>query len=190
MIRRFNRRQRIRAVGSFLIGVVAYFLAFGFFHFIAGRAASMLPPGIPDRIEITVSASVLTLITLSGWIRHRRNVPAELSDAVMWKGEVETPGAGIAQLRINQVSSTAWMLSQLFLAGPLRILQAVDMWRSCLPVGTGLEQRMELLLRELKSRDRWVPVESFKDHWEPMAALIRTGHVDFSSIKGRVKASS
>jgi hypothetical protein len=190
MIRQFNRRQRIRAAGSFLIGVVAYLLAFGFFHFMAGRAVSMLPPGLPAWFECAVAGFALALISLSGWIRHRRNVPADLSDAVMWKGDVETPGACIAQVRINQVSSTAWTLSQLFLAGPLRILQAVDLRRSCLPVGTDLEQRMAFLLRELRSRDRWVPVESFKDHWEPMSALIRTGHVDFSSIKGRVKASS
>jgi hypothetical protein len=96
----------------------------------------------------------------------------------------------VVQDRVNQLSSSAWMLGELFLAGPLRLLQALDLWRSCLPIGTDLEQRMTLLLRELRSRNQWVSAESFKDHWEPLSALIRTGHVDFSSIKGRVRASS
>ena len=190
MLRRFNRRQRIRAVGSILIGIVAYLLAFAFFYFVANRAASMLPPGLPDWFESAASASILAIITVSGWIRHRRNEAADLSDAVMWKGDVDMPGAFVAQDRINQVSATAWMLSQLFLAGPQRILQAFDLWRSCLPVGTDLEQRMLLLLRELRSRNQWVPVESFQQHGEALAALIRTGHVEFSSIKGRLRASS
>ncbi len=190
MIRRFNRRQRIRAVGSILIGIVAYLLAFAFFYFVANRAASMLPPGLPDCFESAASASILAIITVSGWIRHRRNEAADLSVAVMWKGDVDMPGAFVAQDRINQVSATAWMLSQLFLAGPQRILQAFDLWRSCLPVGTDLEQRMLLLLRELRSRNQWVPVESFQQHGEALAALIRTGHVEFSSIKGRLRASS
>ena len=190
MIRRFNRRQGIRAVGSILIGIVAYLLAFAFFYFVANRAASMLPPGLPDWFESAASASILAIITVSGWIRHRRNEAADLSDAVMWKGDVDMPGAFVAQDRINQVSATAWMLSQLFLAGPQRILQAFDLWRSCLPVGTDLEQRMLLLLRELRSRNQWVPVESFQQHGEALAALIRTGHVEFSSIKGRLRASS
>ena len=150
----------------------------------------MLPPGLPDWFESAASASILAIITVSGWIRHRRNEAADLSDAVMWKGDVDMPGAFVAQDRINQVSATAWMLSQLFLAGPQRILQAFDLWRSCLPVGTDLEQRMLLLLRELRSRNQWVPVESFQQHGEALAALIRTGHVEFSSIKGRLRASS
>lgn len=190
MIRSFNRRQRIRAVLSVLIGIVSYLLAFGFFYFVANRAASMLPPGLPGWFESAVSSSVLVIITASGWIRHRRNEEADLSDAVMWKGDVDMPGAFVAQVRINQVSSSAWMLSQVFLAGPMRILRAVDLWRSCLPVGTELEQRMLVLLRELKSRNQWVPVEPFQHHGEALAALIRTGHVEFSSIKGRLRASS
>ena len=128
MIRRFNRRQRIRAVGSILIGIVAYLLAFAFFYFVANRAASMLPPGLPDWFESAASASILAIITVSGWIRHRRNEAADLSDAVMWKGDVDMPGAFVAQDRINQVSATAWMLSQLFLAAPLPIRA------SCKPV--------------------------------------------------------
>ena len=104
MIQSFNRRQRIRAVLSVLIGIVAYLLAFGFFYFVAYRAASMLPPGLPWWFECAVSSSILVIITASGWIRHRRNEEADLSDAVMWKGDVEMPGAFIAQDRINQVS--------------------------------------------------------------------------------------
>ena len=52
MIRSFNRRQRIRAVLSLIIGIVAYLLAFGFFYFVANRAASMLPPGLPRWFEV------------------------------------------------------------------------------------------------------------------------------------------
>lgn len=173
-----------------LLGIFAYLLAFGFFHFVANRAASMLPPGLPWWFERAVSSSVLAIISVAGWIRHRRNEEADLSDAVMWKGDVDMPGAFVAQARINQISSSAWILSQLFLAGPLRILQAVDLWRSCLPVGTDLEQRMLVLLRELKARNQWVSVESFRHHGDALAALIRTGHVEFSSIKGRLRASS
>ncbi len=190
MIKSFNRRQRIRAVISVMMGIAAYLLASGFFYLATHQALRMLDPSAGVEWRFGIPAAVLVVISLSGWLRHRRDESSDLSDAVMWKGDVETPGAFVVQDRVNQLSSSAWMLSQLFLAGPLRFLQAVDLWRSCLPVGTDLEQRMTLLLRELKSRNQWVSAESFKDHWEPLSALIRTGHVDFSSIKGRVRASS
>ncbi|WP_193212695.1 hypothetical protein [Luteolibacter marinus] len=191
MIRSFNRKQRMLAVWNVGTGLIAYGLAWCFFFFVTGQAIRMLPPGQPPWLSWAVPATALVIVTASGWRRFQTGkVEADLSDAVMWKAEVESAGAFVAQYRVNQVSSLAWSLSQLFLAGPLRLLEAVRRWRSCLPEGTDLELRMTGLLRELKSRNQWVDVATFRDHWEAMAALIRTGQVEFSSIKGRVRASS
>ncbi|MCW1887107.1 hypothetical protein OKA04_20380 [Luteolibacter flavescens] len=113
-----------------------------------------------------------------------------MDDAVMWKEGVDSIGAAELRFRVNQLSASTWILSTLFTAGPVRLLVAYDLWRSCLPVDADLERRMALLLRELQSQGKWVAADSFRDHWEPLSALIRTGHVEFSSIKGRVRASS
>ena len=190
MIRPFNRRQRLRAVGSALSGILAYSIACVFFYFVAWQAFRMsgvkpAPWWVP-----AITAAVLLLVTFSGWRQHRSGRESNVNDAVWWKGGVETMDAAGMQDRVNQLSSSTWFLSSLFTAGPVGILRAIDLWKSCLPVDPDLERRMSLLLRELKSRGKWVAADSFRDHWEPLSALIRTGHVEFSSIKGRVRASS
>jgi len=190
MIRSFNRRQRIRAVGSLVSGVLAYLIACAFFYFVTWQAFRMsgvkpAPWWIP-----AITAAVLLLITFSGWQKHRSGQESNFNDAVWWKGGVETMDAAVTQYRVNQLSSSTWFLTSLFTAGPVGILRAIDLRRSCLPVDDALERRMSLLLRELQSRNQWVAADSFHDHWEPLSALIRTGHVEFSSIKGRVRASS
>ena len=58
------------------------------------------------------------------------------------------------------------------------------------PLLAVLTLMMLVLLRDLKLRNQWVPVQSFQHHGEALAALIRTGHVEFSSIKGRLRATS
>jgi hypothetical protein len=190
MIRSFNRRQRFKAAGSLVSGILAYLIACAFFYFVVGQAFRMSGVKPEPWWVPAITAAVLLVITISGWKQHRSGQDPDMNDAVMWKGDVETFGAAEMQYRVNQVSSSAWLLSSLFTAGPLGILRACDLWKSCLPVDDDLERRMSLLLRELKSRNQWVSADSFRDHWEPLSALIRTGHVEFSSIKGRLRASS
>jgi hypothetical protein len=190
MIRSFNRRQRFKAVGSLVSGFLAYLIAWAFFYFVAGQAFRMSGTNPAPWWVPAITAAVLLLITFSGWRKHRSGQESNFGDAVWWQGEVETLGAAVTQYRVNRMSSSAWFLSVLFTAGPVGFLRAIDLWRSCLPVDHELEQRMTLLLRELRSRNQWVAADSFRDYWEPMSALIRTGHVEFSSIKGRVRASS
>ena len=190
MIRSFNRRQRLKAVGSVLTGILAYLIAWAFFRYATGRILMMTGVDSSPWLAPSITAAVLLVITVSGWRQHRSGQDADMSDAVFWKGGVETYGAAEAQYRVNQLSSSAWFLASIFTAGPVGILRACDLWKTCLPVDDDLERRMSLLLRELKSRGQWVAADSFRDHWEPLSALIRTGHVQFSSIKGRVRASS
>lgn len=190
MIRSFNRRQRIKAVGSLVSGILAYLIGAAFFYFVAGQAFRMSgtkpePWWIP-----AITAAILLLISFSGWRQHRSGRENSFEDALWWKGDVGTMDAAVTQLRVNQLSSSTYFLTSLFTAGPVGILRAIDLWKSCLPVDDELERRMSLLLRELQSRNQWVDAASFRDHWEALSALIRTGHVEFSSIKGRVRASS
>ena len=190
MIRSFNRRQRIKAVGSLVSGILAYLIGAAFFYFVAWQAFRMSgakpePWWIP-----AITAAILLLITFSGWKKHRSEQEGSFDDAVWWKSDVGTTDAAVMQYRVNQLSSSTYFLTALFTAGPVGILRAIDLWRSCLPVDEELERRMSLLLRELQSRKQWVDAASFLDHWETLSALIRTGHVEFSSIKGRVRAPS
>jgi hypothetical protein len=190
MIRSFNRRQRFKSVGALVSGILAYLIACAFFYFAAGQAFRM--SGIkPEPWWVpAITAAILLLISFSGWKKHRSEQESDFNDGVWWKGGVETVGAAVMQNRVNQLSSSTWLLASIFTAGPVGVLRAIDLWKSCLPLDDDLERRMSLLLRELQSRNQWVAADSFRDHWEPLSALIRSGHVEFSSIKGRVRASS
>jgi len=190
MIRSFNRRQRLKATGSVVTGVLAYLIAWFFFRYVVAQGLRMSGVDASPWLAPSVTAAVLCVITISGWRQHRSGREPDMSDAVLWKEGVESFGAAEMQLRVNQVTSSAWVLASLFTAGPVGLLKAFDLWTSCLPADEDLERRMSLLLRDLKSRGQWVSADSFRDHWEPLSALIRTGHVEFSSIKGRVRASS
>lgn len=190
MIRSFNRRQRFKAVGSFVSGILAYLIAFAFFYFVAGQAFRMSGVNPAPWWLPAITAAVLLVISISGWKKHRSGDETNFNDAVWWKGGVETMDAAVMQGRVNQLSSSTWFLTSLFTAGPVGVLKAIDLWKSCLPVDPDLERRMSLLLRELRSRNQWIAADSFRDHWEPLSALIRAGHVEFSSLKGRVRASS
>jgi hypothetical protein len=190
MIRFFNRRQRLKAVGSLVSGILAYLIACAFFYLAAWQAFRM--SGIkPEPWWVpAITAAVLLLISFSGWKKYRSGRESDFNDGVWWKGEADTVGAAVMQNRVNELSSSTWVLASIFTAGPVGFLKAIDLWKSCLPLDPDLERRMSLLLRELQSRNQWVAADSFRDHWEPLSALIRSGHVEFSSIKGRVRASS
>lgn len=190
MIRAYNRRQRWSAVISLLIGLFAYAAAAGFFALATWLVLRMIGNGGMPWLQIAVPLAILLLLTVSGWKRHRSQRASDPAGPLLWQSDVRSFTLALTQLRVNQVTSSAWFLSELFFSGPERILRAIDSWRSCLPVDADLEQRMTDLLEELRALGKWQSLDAFLDRWEELSALIRSGHVEFSAVKGRLRAAA
>ena len=90
MIRSFNRRQRWKAVGSLLTGVLCYGLAWAFFALATWRGLDIAEVKDMPWLQTAVPAFALVVVTAGGWKRHRSQRDPDISDAVWWKGDVET----------------------------------------------------------------------------------------------------
>jgi hypothetical protein len=100
----------------------------------------------------------------------------------------ESGGAVMTQFYLHRVTGLAYLLSQLFLAGPWQLFTGLKRFRSLLPNDAALEMRMSELLAKLRAIGKWEPALKYQEHAKELGALIRCGLVEFSATKLTVKA--
>lgn len=83
-----------------------------------------------------------------------------------------------------------YLLTTLFLAGPIQLMQAYDHFQSRIPDEHGLETKLINLLTHLKQIDQWQDFNAHQGHERELIFLIKMGEVDYSPHKGKIRASA
>ena len=85
------------------------------------------------------------------------------------------------------MTTPAYLLGQVFLAGPLRLLGARQNMRNIIRTEHGLGQRLTTLLEEIRAKGKWHSVADYADRRDDVALLVRMEQVEYSARKGRIR---
>lgn len=192
MIARYNRRQITLAVLAVIGGLACYGLAWLFFRYLPPFIADALGPPWPQKTCVLVASACLAVITFSGWRTWKagRGLHGYHESALYHDLGEETAGAIVVDHYAQQVTAPAYLLSQLFLAGPLLLLRARTLWASLLPATKDWETRVTHALTVLQSAARWQSITEHPSMRTEILYLAQMGQIEFSAYKGtpRIKA--
>jgi hypothetical protein len=188
MIRRFNFKQNLRAIIAFASSIFAYGIAALFVGWVLWLLEGSLkvqswwwPVGV---------FGFWCAMTWSGWQRWKAGLGHYGADESLGYLNLDESNAGAWEVQNKAASLTgcAYVLSQIFLAGPLQALKAGYLLRSRLPTDALTEQRLMELLERVRAKGSWHGIENWVGSENDISALIRLGLVEFSSTKGRIRA--
>ncbi|HEY1049110.1 MAG TPA: hypothetical protein VGE39_05120, partial [Prosthecobacter sp.] len=106
-------------------------------------------------------------------------------------GSADTAGANAVDYHARRVTGPAYVLSQIFLGGPLFLLRGITHLKQRLPDEAGLEAKLHHTLGILRAANKWQSITEHPGHQREIVLLARMKQIDFSAHKGipRIKAS-
>lgn len=191
MIAEYNRYQILKGVFSLIAGLVCYWLAWLFFRY--GLAMVFHGFGFSPDFILWISITALGVITWSGY-RHWQNgdgFKTFVESSLFHDLGEDSGGAVMVDHYARQLTGPAYVLSQIFLGGPLFLLGARKHFKQRLPNEAGLEVKLHQALGILRSANKWQAMTEYPNLRLEILMLAQMKQIDFSAHKGlpRIKAS-
>ena len=188
MIRRYNRYQITMAVLAILGGLFCSWLGFLFFRYVPSWAIERFEIEVAESSALTIGLVGLLALYSSGYAIWKKGGGLTSPENSVFYLETlansETGGAYQVHRSIAPVTGTSYFLSQLFLAGPLMIFNAISRIKNLIPLSDPLETRMKDVLAEIKGADKWQGLEDYPGKMEEIRYLARISAIDFGAAKG------
>lgn len=189
MISEFNRSQVVWGVLGLAGSVVCYVLAWLFFRY--GVTMALHAFGFSTGAAPWLAFAALGGISFSGWRTWKNGAGFQtFSESALYHdlgGAADTAGAHVVDHYAGQVTGPAYVLSQVFLGGPLLLLKSIHRLRSLIPNEAGLEQKLAHLLAVLHAADKWQGLADYPGQEREIFLLNRMKKIDFSQHKGKVR---
>ena len=189
MISRYNRSQAIKAVLFAIGGLGCCWLAYLFFRYVPVFLAWQFG----QKLSATAAVGIGLLGVGSAWFSAWRTWKARgglfgYNESGLYHdlGE-DTAGAVVVDHYAHRVTGPAYLLGQIFMAGPQFILKARALLRSRIPPSVELEARLERALATLRSANKW---QGFQDHPELQSEILhlaQMGLIDFGRSNGTAR---
>lgn len=191
MIAAYNRTQILKGVLLVLLALVCYGLAWLFFRYglaLVFHGFRFSPASIP-----WIATAALGLVTWGGFRQWRNGEGfTTYADSPFFHdlGE-DTAGAVVVDHYARRVTGPAYVLSQIFLGGPLFLLRGLKHVRQMLPDEAGLETKLNHALGILRAANKWQALAEYPHLRREILMLAQMKQIDFSAHKGtpRIKAS-
>lgn len=190
MIARYNLRQTLMALLSVAVGFGAFALAWWFFREVAGFSIRSFGGNVSPLQQSLIAWCCVAAIALAGFFRWRSGKGYNRFDESGLMPTAE-PHSGLSletHIAANRVGAWSYMLGQLFLAGPLQILQAFDRLKLRIPNSPVREIDLAAFRDQLRAKNRWLSISEFAGREQDVVYLARMGLVDWSPRKGALKA--
>lgn len=106
-------------------------------------------------------------------------------------GGGDSGGAEVVDFYARRVTGPAYVLSQIFLGGPLLLLRGIDHLRRRLPNEAGMETKLHHTLGILRAANKWQSIDEHPELRREILLLAQMRQIDFSAHKGipSIKAS-
>lgn len=186
MIRRYNQSQTIKAAFLIVGGSFCCWLAYLFFRY--------LPAFLANQFGYTLSATVgvgfgfigLAAAWFSGYRtwKARGGLFSYHESGLYHDLDGETAGACVVDFYAHRVTGPAYVLGQIFMAGPQFLLRAWTLLRSRIKYSAELESRLESTLTVLRAANKWQGLAEYPDSRSEVLYLAQMGLLDFSSHNG------
>lgn len=187
MIFRYNLQQIALSLVCTLGSLVGYAAAYLFFRyvpiFIADQFRQVLAPWLP----FASVALGLLVVTVSGYRvwRKQGGFYSYFDSGLMQTVGYSVPGFVAFGDRANQVSGVAYILGQLFLAGPLMALRAAGHFRNYIASEPGQEERLAEVLTALRKLKQWEDLRHHPEEQREILLLAKMRQIDFSAMRGQ-----
>ncbi|MEM9479942.1 MAG: hypothetical protein AAGA58_09850 [Verrucomicrobiota bacterium] len=187
--RHLNQRIILRIVWSLFKAVVGYFLA-GFVSYWMFRFLNyQFSLDLKEPVILALTAAFLAVLTLSGWLQWKKERAYNYEDFGFYPGfEPTTTGGAVVEMYAHRVSGVAFILTKLFLLGPIGLLDAIKYSRSFVPDSPTVVRETGMLLESIRAKEKWHSASEYAGQETALSILIRLRLVDFSEKKGRLKA--
>lgn len=192
MIRKYNFQQTAAGILRIPAGIAAYGCAWLFFRHTpeyALRGFGFQPT--PFWMNLS-SALILLVISYSGYRgwKNGQGFSAYHESGLYHNIDPVSGGAVAMDFYAHRVTGPAYLLGQLFLAGPLMLLGSVQHFRNRIPASDSLEASLAETLALLQSINKWQSLSDHPGKERDILLLAKIGRIDFSTARGpRFKAS-
>lgn len=186
MISAYNRSKIIRGMVCLVGSLVCYFLTWLFFRYALALVLSMF--GYSSQWAIALAVAALAGITWSGYRTWKRGEGfksyVESSLYTNLSGSADTAGAEVVDYYTQRITGPAYVLSQVFLGGPLFALRGLRHFKQLLPNEAGLEQKLHAMLGILQKANKWQSITEYPGQEREILMLAQMKRIDFSAHKG------
>lgn len=186
MIPSYNRSKIIRGIFCLLGSLFCYLLAWLFFRYASALVLDMF--GYSTQWAPLIGVIALALITWSGFhtwkcgqgFTNYADSPF-FTSLPRWMGKA---GAAAVDSQTHRINAPAYVLSQVFLGGPLFALRGLRHFKQLLPNEAGLEQKLHAMLGVLRKANKWQAITEYPGQEREILMLAQMKKIDFSAHKG------
>lgn len=192
MISRYNQSQAIKAIFFVLGGLFCCWLAFLFFRYLAAFLAWQFNYALPTSVCVGIGLFGVAATWFSGYRTwkargglfsyHESGLYHDLGD--------DSAGAFMVDHYAHHVTGPAYVLGQVFMAGPQFILRAWTLICSRIPQSAELESRLENTLAVLRTANKWQGLADYPNSRAEILYLAQMELIDFSAHKGTPRFKS
>lgn len=186
MINRYNRSQTLKAVLLIIGGFLSCCLAYWFFRYIPAFVADRCGHGLSTNVCISIGIIGLAATWISGYKtwKEKGGLYSYHQSGLYHDLEEDTPGAWMVGLHTHRITGPAYILGQLFMAGPLSILRARTLLASRIDASPALEANLVSTLHILRTAGKWQGLQEHPGLRDEILYLARMELIDFSDHKG------
>jgi hypothetical protein len=182
---KFNRHQLGLAVLAAVLSVAGTLATYLFFKYICeGIWWEMEHQSLGWKASL-IGCGITGLVWFEG-IRRARNGAGlyEFYESPTFMDlDWSNGGAMLVETSITQYTGVAYMLTQVFLCGPLQALKCLHLLKSRMEPTPALAARLEALLGEVQQRPKWHSISLYKTGLGELRHLISMELVEFSPRK-------
>ena len=192
MISAYNRSKIVRSILCLLGSAVCFVLAWLFFRY--SSALVLKWNGGDARWSPWMASIALMGLCVSGYYTWRRGQGFQsYSESALhhdFGSAADTGGAYAVDHYARQITGPAYVLSQIFMGGPLLLLRGIVHLRQRVRNEAGLETKLEHALSVLRRANKWQSITEYPDLEREILLLGQMKRIDFSAHKGvpRIKA--
>jgi hypothetical protein len=186
VIRRYNRSQTIKAIFLIVGGLFCCGLAFLFFRYLPAFLASQFRYTLSTPLAVGIGFLGLAAAWFSGYRtwKARGGLFSYHESGLYHDLDGDTAGAHVVDFYAHRVTGPAYVLGQIFMAGPQFLLKAWTLLRSRITHSPDLESRLEGTLAVLRTANKWQGLNEYPGSRSEILYLAQIGLLDFSAHKG------
>jgi hypothetical protein len=182
---KFNRLQILRAIWAGICSVLGTLAAFGFFYMSSHQVWRFFsePAPVPKAACLTIALLAVVLLFIEGLRRARagKGLYSFLDSPGHLGLDWSSGGAVMVEMEVaSRITGPAYILTQLFLCGPLQWQKMHDSISSIFPATEATSGELEQLLSDLEMQRGWQSLRKFDERQAVLKKLIDMELVDFS----------
>lgn len=167
-------------------GLACCFLTFLFFRYLPAFIASLFRAPLSTSVAVGIGFLGLGAAWFSGYRtwKARGGLFSYHESGIYHDLGGETAGAYVVDFYAHQITGPAYVLGQIFMAGPQFLLRAWTLLRSRITHTPELELRLEQTLAVLRAANKWQGLNEYPNAKTEILYLAQMGLLDFSAHKG------